>query len=693
MKLTKIQAKNRIEKLKNAINKYRYIYHVLNKSEISDEALDSLKHELFTLENQFPEYRTSDSPTQRIEGGVLKEFKKINHEHAMLSLEDVFSEEEFSEWIARIQKLITGEKIEWFGELKFDGLALSLIYEDGVLLRAATRGDGKIGEDVTNNIRTIEAIPLRLELHKSLPAQQSQKIISLLTKGIIEVRGEAILTKKNFVMINREQQRNGLPTYANPRNLAAGSIRQLDSKITASRKLDFFAYDLICTNIFDRHSDKHKALVALGFKTGMGLEQICSTKEDVFEHQKKIASLRESLDYHIDGIVVSVNSFELFQKLGVVGKAPRGAIAFKFAPSEATTMVENIIVQVGRTGVLTPVAVLRPVAIGGVIVSRATLHNEDEIVRLGIKIGDSVIVGRAGDVIPDIRRVLGELRTGKERNFSMPMCCPVCDSKVIKETGGVLMYCSNKKCPARSREGLYHFVSHKAFNIDGLGPKILDAFLDNGLIQDAADIFALREGDIAPLARFGEKSAVNLIQAISRSKNITVSRCLYALGILHVGEETAQLLAQKIVEDIKKKNISIGDFVKFFKSFSLDALQRVPDIGPKVAKSIHEWFRDAYNIAFMKKLENARILLIVPPALDSGNKLKGTSFVFTGEMKNISRNEAKERTRILGGDASESIGKKTSYLVVGKNPGSKYEKAKKFGVKIINETQFLQMLK
>ncbi|MEK9175516.1 MAG: NAD-dependent DNA ligase LigA [Patescibacteria group bacterium] len=691
MQLAKIKTKNRIAKLKSAINKYRYLYHVLNKSEISEEALDSLKHELLKLEEQFPEFRTQDSPTQRVSGKVLKKFKKIRHERPMISLEDVFSEEEFEEWIVRIQKLATGQKFEWFDELKFDGLALSLVYKDGALERAATRGDGVIGEDVTNNVRTMESIPLNLALRGAVPSENLQEIKKLLSTGIIEVRGEAILTKKNFEMVNREQKRQGLPMYANPRNLAAGSIRQLDPKIIASRKLDFFAYDLLGVNSFKRHSDKHNVLSVLGFKTGGTFEQICKTTKEVFEHQKQIGSLREKLDYSIDGIVVSVNSISLFQKLGVVGKAPRGAIAFKFAPLESTTIVEDIIVQVGRTGVLTPVAVLRPTVIGGVVVSRATLHNEDEIIRLGVKIGDSVIVGRAGDVIPNIRRVLKELRTGKEKNFSIPAHCPVCDTKVIKEKGGVLIYCPNKKCKARSRKWLSHFVSKKAFNIDGLGPKILDAFLDKGLIQDASDIFTLREGDIASLERFGKKSASNIIQSIQNSKRINIYNFLYALGILHVGEETAQLLARKIYENIEDKTFPIHALIKFLQSFSLEELQSMPDIGPKVAQSIYEWFYDPRNVKFMKKLENAGILLQTPRAIVAGNKLKGMSFVFTGEMEKMSRDEAKELVRVQGADASESVSKKTSFVVVGENPGSKYEKAKKLGVKIIDKQSFLKL--
>ena len=394
--MTKPEAKGRIEKLKKLIDKYRYQYHVLNKLEISEEALDSLKHELKKLEDEFPELITLDSPTQRVAGKPLKEFKKVKHQTKMMSLEDVFSEEEFSEWLTRIKKLAPRDVFHFYAEPKFDGLALSIVYEDGVLKYAATRGDGEVGEDVTQNVRTIESVPLRID-----------------AKGRVEARGEAIITKKNFEAINRKQKKKGGQIYANSRNLAAGSLRQLDPKITASRRLDFFAYDLLGVAL-EKHSEEHNALRDLGFKTGDDLEERRKDAGEVFKHYKKIAERREKLAYNIDGIVVSVDGNGLFKKLGTVGKTPRGAIAFKFSPKETTTKVEDIIVQVGRTGALTPVAVLRPVEIGGVTVSRATLHNEDEIKRLGIKVGDSVIVGRAGDVIPDVRKVLKELRTGHE---------------------------------------------------------------------------------------------------------------------------------------------------------------------------------------------------------------------------------------------------------------------------------------
>lgn len=677
--MTKAEAKERITKLRKLIDKYRYQYHVLNKLEISEEALDSLKHELKKLEDEFPDLVTPDSPTQRVAGKPLKAFQKIKHSSRMLSLEDVFSEKEFSEWAARIEKIMKNNPKEFhphtkifntgvYAEPKFDGLALSIVYENGILKYAATRGDGEIGEDVTQNVKTIESVPL-----------------SITKKGRIEVRGEVIITKKNFEAINREQKKKGEKVYANSRNLAAGSIRQLDPKITSSRKLDFFAYDLIIwtSDVLKLHSEEHEILRALGFKTGGDLERLFKSEEAVFEHYKRIAVSREKLPYNIDGIVVSVNSNAIFKKLGVIGKTPRGAIAFKFAPKEATTKVEDIVVQVGRTGALTPVAILKPVEIGGVTVSRATLHNEDEIKRLDLKIGDSVIVGRAGDVIPDIKKVLKELRTNREKKFRMPRHCPVCKKTAEKlQKEGVGLYCVNKNCLARHRENMYHFVSRKAFNIDGLGPKILDAFLDNGLIQDSADLFELKEGDIAPLERFGEKSADNLIKSIAGAKKITLERFIYALGILHVGEETAIDLANQF-----------GSLEKLEKA-GVDELEKIPNIGGVVAKSAHEWFREERNRSFLKKLlKHAKIENPKRKKSGQSQKLAGKTFVFTGEMESMSRDEAKAKVRELGGDPSETVSKNTDYVVAGAFPGSKYARAQKLGVKIINEKEFLRIIK
>jgi len=657
------EAKARTGKLKKAIAKYRYEYHVLDKSSISPEALDSLKHELKKLEDEFPDLITPDSPTQRVAGEPLKNFKKVSHRAPMLSLEDVFSEEEFSDWAGRIKKLLRSEKLpELFAELKFDGLACSLVYKNGILERAATRGDGKVGENVTANIRTIEAVPLRLEKN---------------VKGEIEIRGEVIITKKAFEKINREQKKKGEQIYANPRNLAAGSLRQLDPEITAARHLDFHAYDLVAELGQKTHSKEHEILKELGFKTD-NLARVMSRAEEVFRFKEKVEREREKLPYGIDGLVVQVNDNKIFQKLGVAGKAPRGSVAFKFSPKEATTKVRDVIVQVGRTGKLTPVAVLEPVEVGGVTISRASLHNEEEIRRLGLKIGDTVIVGRAGDVIPDVRKVLKELRRGREKEFHMPEKCPVCERGVKREKGGPLTFCKNKFCPAKHRENIYHFVSKHAFDIDGLGPKIVNVLLDRGLIQDAADIFDLKEGDIQPLERFGEKSAANIVAAVKAKSKISLPRFLIALGILHVGEETAEDLADRF-----------GSLEKLEKA-GLAELQNIPNVGDVVAKSIYEWFRDSYNKRFLDKL--LKRVSIEKYHAPSG-KLKGKKFVITGTLESLTRDEAKARIRKLGGDASETVSEETDYLVAGSDPGStKLEKAQKLGVKIIDEKEFLKLL-
>ena len=463
--MTKQQVKERIKKLKKEINHHRYMYHVMDRLDIPEAALDSLKHELFKLEQDYPDLITQDSPTQRVGGQPLAKFKKVAHSTRMLSLEDVFSEEELEEWVARIQKLVLDKKLDFFAELKVDGFAISLEFENGVFAVGSTRGDGMVGEDVTQNLKTIESIPLKLEQTRNrcgTDAELNEKIIKniddKIRNGRIEIRGEVYMTKKTFEEINKEQKKRNEPLYANPRNTAAGSIRQLDPKIAASRKLDFLAYDVVTDVGQKTHEEEHLICKMLGFRTDK-FARLCGNEKEVMEFWENISRRREKLEYLIDGVVVSVNSNELFEDLGIVGKAPRGAVAFKFAPMEATTKIENIVVHVGRTGALTPVAHLKPVKVAGVTISRASLHNIDEINRLGAKIGDTVIVQRAGDVIPDITKVLTGLRTGKEKKFHMPKNCPVCGENAIRMQGEVAYKCINKKCLAKKRENLYHFVS------------------------------------------------------------------------------------------------------------------------------------------------------------------------------------------------------------------------------------------
>jgi DNA ligase (NAD+) len=694
--MDKKSTKERIEKLKKVINHHRYLYHVLDRSEISDAAFDALKNELEELEFKFPDLITPDSPTQRVGGRALARFEKVAHKVPMLSLTDAFSEEELRDWRERIQKFLpalpTGqaggkagiprEKMDFFCELKMDGLAVALVYEKGVLKQGSTRGDGKTGEDITQNLKTIGSIPLRLRIPEEKELKESgfsqnqiKKIIKDVEEGTIEVRGETIMTKKVFEELNKILKKEDKSLLANPRNAAAGSLRQLDPKIAASRRLDFYVYSLMTDFGQERHEQEHGLAKLLGFKT-IRQNKFCRNLEEVVKFHRSILEERGKLPFEIDGIVAVVDKIELQKKLGVVGKAPRWMIAYKFSPKEATTIVEGIKVQVGRTGVLTPVAILKPVEIGGTTVSRATLHNEDEIKRLNLKIGDTVIVGRAGDVIPDVKKVLPELRTGKEKEFHMPKNCPVCGKQVEREEEGVILKCVNKKCPSRQRRGLYYFASKASFDIEGLGPKSINLLLDQGLIQDSADIFDLKEGDLVLLERFGEKSAQNLIKSIQARKTISLSRFLIGLGILHIGERTVQDLSEYFgsLENLEKA--------------SFENLEKIENIGPKVGKSVYEWFRDKNNKKFLNKLlKQIKIEKYHPQT----GKLKGKLFVITGSIS-MPREEAKMKIQELGGKTSESISKEVDYLVVGSEPGSKLAKAQKLGLKILSEKDFLKML-
>lgn len=680
------EVKKHIEALRKEINHHRYLYHVLDREEISESALDSLKKELFDLEGKFPDFVSPDSPTQRVGGKPLEKFKKIRHSVPMLSFNDAFSEKDIEAWEERILKLLSKrEKPSYYTELKIDGLAVAFEYRNGVFIRGSTRGDGLIGEDVTRNLKTVEAIPLRL-LEKDHAIRNLQSLRKELVpafrktyEGHLEVRGEVFITKKEFGRINREQEKRGFSPYANPRNIAAGSVRQLDPKITASRRLDSFSYSLKTDLGQKTHEDEHLILKALGFKTNSHTRH-CNSLTEVFEYHERWEKMRETLQYEIDGIVVLVNENIFFRKLGVVGKAPRGVIAYKFAGREGTTIIEDIKVQVGRTGSLTPVAYLKPVKVGGVTISRASLHNKDEIRRLGIKIGDTAIVRRAGDVIPDVVRVLPGLRTGKERNFHMPKKCPACGARVTRPKGEVAYYCTNKRCFARSHNWMKYFVSRNAFNIEGLGRKIIEQLMNEGLVSDPADLFMLREGDLVPLERFAEKSASNLVGAIENAKTIPFSRFIYALGISHVGGETAYDLASRFRNIKELRGASVSD------------LKRVKDIGEIVAESIYTWFHDPINIKFLGKLEDAGVRIMNNEHKRKPSKFTGQTFVFTGELKRFTREEAEGKVRELGGDVSSSVSRQTNYVVAGENPGSKYETAKKLGVEIITEKEFLKMI-
>lgn len=675
--MTKSEAKKRIEKLRDAINYHRYLYHVLDRQEISDEAHDSLKHELAQLEKQFPEFVTSDSPTQRVGGEPLSKFEKVEHRAPMLSMNDVFSMEEIQEWEAYIKRLLPDEKIAYFCEMKMDGFAISILYKSGIILRAATRGNGIVGEDVTQNIKTIEAIPLRLKLHGKAPSESIEKeLVKAIQSGELEIRGEIYMDKHTFNEVNKEQRKRGEKEFANPRNLAAGSVRQLDPKLTASRKLKFFAYDIVGDFGQKNHSEEHALFPILGFASDP-YAKVCRHIEEIHEFWKEMAKKRESLPYQIDGIVMNVDDNFLFSKLGVAGKSPRGIRAFKFAPKQTTTRVEEIIVHVGRTGALTPIAHLKPVEIGGVTVSRATLHNQDEIERLDVRIGDTVIVGRAGDVIPDVIGVVKELRTWKERKFQMPGLCPVCGQKVQK-TEEVILRCVNEKCKARSLEYLHFFVSKRAFDIERLGPKIVDLLVEEGLVSKPQDLFDLKEGDLLPLEHFQEKAAGNIIQAIEKSKTIPLARFIHALGIRHVGEETANDLAQYFGSIEKLENATF------------DEINKIPNIGNVIAQEIYNWFENQRNRDFIKALILKGIKIKKPDRV--GKKLQGKTFVFTGTLRALTRQEAERKVRMLGGDAPDSVSKETDYVVAGENPGFKYDKAKELGVKMISEEEFLKLI-
>jgi DNA ligase (NAD+) len=662
--MTKSQAQKRIEKLRRLINHHQHLYHTLDEPEISDSAFDALVHELSNLETQFPDLATPDSPSQRVGSRPLKEFAKVQHVSRMNSLNDAFSQEDIEKWLIRLSNLDIKNIPEFYCDLKMDGLAVELKYVDGEFFQGSTRGDGLVGEDITQNIRTIKSIPEKLKEA---------------VKGEVYIRGEVFLTKKEFERINQEQDKRGGKIYANPRNTAAGSLRQLDPSITATRKLDFYAYDLIDLdkNIATKE-DKYKILNSWGVPTNPHTKIVHSIKE-IQEFRDHWENGREKLDYDLDGVVISINDNQLYEQAGVVGKAPRGGVAYKFAPKEAQTIVEDIQIQVGRTGVLTPVAHLRPVSIGGTTVSRATLHNIDEIKRLDIKIGDTVVVGRAGDVIPDILKVITELRTGQEKNFHLPTKCPVCKTIVKKEESQVASYCPNLDCPARQRETIYHFCSRNALNIDGVGPKIIDALMDAGLVQDYADLFTLKTTDLQNLDRFAELSSSNVIQAIETRKNVPLARFIYALGILHVGEETARVLAQHF------HNIDA------LASASEEELTAVEDVGPVVAHSIVGWFDRPYHKNILKKFEKAGVRIIEDKGIIKG-KLFGQTFVITGTLDSMSREEAGQKIRNLGGKVSSSVSKETSYVLAGSGPGSKYDKAKKLGIPIVNEARFLEMI-
>ncbi len=660
----------RYKKLVETVEKNRYLYHVLDKPSLSDEAYDSLIRELFDLEEKYPELRTPESPTQRVGDKPLDEFKKVKHEVLQWSFDDCFNFEGLKKWDEKIRRMVDkeeslkGEKIEYCCELKIDGLKIILTYKDGKFVQGATRGDGEIGEDVTQNIKTIKSIPILLSRPVDLIAV-----------------GECWLSKKELERINNDRKNKGEQLFANTRNAAAGSIRQLDPKIPASRNLSSFIYDIdkISEELSDTQREELNILSDLKFKTNPYTE-VFDSLEGVEKFYKKWSKEKDRLDYGLDGIVIKINSRKIQNTLGFTGKSPRWGIAYKFPAEQVTTVVLDIVLQVGRTGVITPVAHLKPVFVAGSTVSRATLHNEDEIKRLDMRIGDTVILQKAGDVIPDIVQVLKELRTGKEKEYIFPKKVDACggDGSIERIPGQAAWRCVYKNSFAQQKRKFYHFVSKKAFNIDGCGPKIIDVLLENNLISNFDDLFTLKKGDLLALPRFGEKSVDNIFVSIDKSKEISLAKFIVSLSIPQVGEETAIDIAKHFgtIEKIRKAKI--------------EDLQIIDGVGDIVGQSVYEWFTDNDNNNLVNRL--LKHIKIVEENKTSEDRLSGKSFVITGTLSSMSRDEIKDKIRMLGGEISESISSKTSYLVVGENPGSKLEKAQKLGVKILDENNFLELI-
>lgn len=658
--------KERMEELIKIVNEADYNYHTLDNPTITDQEYDKYLRELIEIEEEHPDWIQEDSPTQHAGGKIIDSFNKVTHKIPMMSLSDVFSESEIIAFDSRIKK--EGVTPEYVCELKIDGLSVSLLYEQGKLVRAATRGDGTIGEDITHNAKTIKSIPLKLKEEVD-----------------IEVRGEIFMNKKTLEKINEERRKKNEPLLQNCRNAAAGSIRQLDSKVAAQRKLDNFIYHL--PNPLDyeikTHQEALEYMKQLGFKTNPN-NFLAKDIAEVIEFIDQKAIERETLPYDIDGIVIKVNSINDQQKLGYTAKYPKWATAYKFPAVEVLTKLTDIIFTVGRTGQITPNAVLEPVIVAGSTISRATLHNEDYVLEKDLKIGDIVSIRKAGDVIPEVVEVKKERRTGEEQDFIMITECPMCNSKLIKKEGQVDYYCPNEKCPARHIEGLIHFVSRDAMNIDGLGDRIMEDFYNFHFIATIADIYALKnhEKDLVRLEGYGEKSVTNLLNAIEKSKENSLEKLLFGLGIPHVGAKTAKLLASRYQTLDKLKTASIEE------------LTNIPDIGEIIAKSVTEYFMDETHQAILEELKELGLnTTYLGPKIEINPEFSGKSFVLTGSLTIFTREEAKEKIESLGGKTVESVSKKTSVVIVGEKPGSKYEKAKALGIEIWTEQEFEEKLK
>lgn len=686
--MNKKEAQSRLEKLRKQISDLRHRYHVLDDPSVTDDIYDSLTREAISLEIQFPELRTDS--LDRVGGAPLAKFSKITHRSRMLSMNDVFSVVELSAWMDRVSKnlFVDTEKkpearieIEYFCELKLDGLAVSIIYKNGKFVQAATRGDGTIGEDITQNIRMVKTVPL------SLPQPFPE---------YIEVRGEVVMSRKVFATLNKQNEKEGKSIFANTRNAAAGSLRQLDPELTRARHLDFMAWDIaeikgdVWQKGVKKHSEKHRVLRGLGFVLPdfeLSTKNLAGAEKFINQISKK----RNDLPFGTDGIVISVNDVAQEEILGVVGKAPRWCIAYKYPAEKATTIVREIRINVGRTGVLTPLAVFDPTTVAGSVVSKATLHNMDQIERLDIRIGDTIVIQKAGDVIPEVVEVLPKLRTGAEKKFVMPKKCPVCGGLVERRatagTGAknartdeksVAYYCINPKCEARNRRGLVHFVN--VFNIENVGPKVLDRLQEEGIISDAADLFTLKKEDISLLPRFGQKSAENVVRSIFERRHIPLSRFLYALGIPHVGEETSRDIAQRF----RTLDVVLNS--------SEDEFNSIDNIGPVVAQSAYTFLNNPEHKKFIAKLLKSGVEIEPESKKVQTGILNNLTFVLTGTLENLSRTEAKNLIEAAGGNVTTAVSKTTDYVLAGDSPGSKYEKAQELDVKILDEKSFLKLL-
>jgi DNA ligase (NAD+) len=671
--MSKPRAAARIAKLRDLINEYRYEYHVNNHSIMSESAADGLKHELDELEQQHPDLITPDSPTQRVAGEPLPQFVSVTHKYRMLSLNDVFDEAELQAWESRVKKLSPESTFEYFTDVKMDGLACSLVYEDGVLTSGLTRGNGTVGEDVTQNIKTIESIPLRL---RDTPTTKR------FLKGRTEIRGEVVMFKEAFARLNKVREEKGLPLFANPRNLAAGTVRQLDPKLVAARPLQFVAWELIRDDPSEvqTYSFAYDTLRDLGLHANKHAKLLHSIKE-VMEFAKYWEDRRHDLPFNTDGLVVKLNNRQLFTYLGVVGKAPRGAVAYKYPAEQATTKVKDIFVSIGRTGAATPVAVLEPVVVAGSTVQMATLHNEGEVVRKDIRIGDTIIVHKAGDIIPEVVESLKTLRTGQEKVFRMPSACPECNFELVKlKENEAVWRCPNNACPARVHNLIQHYASKSALDIEGLGEKNVLALLDAKLIRDAADLYMLTKEQLLKLDRFAEISATKLINAIKEKRKPGLSHFIYALGIRQVGAQTAVDLAGHF-ETLDK-----------LRQATVEELRQVEGVGEVVAESIVAWFGSPAHEQLLTKFANAGV---APQRVEKASgHLSGKNLVVSGTLDSLEREEAAEKIRALGGTFQTSVGKTTDYLVIGDKPGqSKLDKAQKLGTKVLDEAAFLKLLR